>query len=208
MILSLQERMKTVEARALNLTSKLLLKEMDIGLLKKEKIRLESQVQMQKEKEEKQEKVSTMKLLDKKETKISLANLTKTERKEPTLMSTNNSVGERSSSEQSDVKEQIVDKLLDIKKKQHELETDKEQVIEKAEKVERDTDKEEIVDKLVDIKKKQQELEEAKKDFFSDTVGETASSEGKVISENTIAESENVKTNDSINTERKNEAVC
>ena len=68
MILSLQERMKTVEARALNLTSKLLLKEMDIGLLKKEKIRLESQVQMQKEKEEKQEKVSTMKLLDKKET--------------------------------------------------------------------------------------------------------------------------------------------
>ena len=207
MILSLQERMKTVEARALNLTSKLLLKEMDIGLLKKEKIRLESQVQMQKEKEEKQEKVSTMKLLDKKETKISLANLTKSERKEPTLMSTNNSVGERSSSEQSDVKEQIVDKLLDIKKKQHELETDKEQVIEKAEKVERDTDKEEIVDKLVDIKKKQQELEEAKKDFFSDTVGETASSEGKVISENTIAESENVKTNDSINTERKNETL-
>ena len=207
MILSLQGRMKTVEARALNLTSKLLLKEMDIGLLKKEKIRLESQVQMQKEEEEKQEKVSTMKLLDKKETKISLANLTKTEREEPTLMSTNNSVGERSSSEQSDVKEQIVDKLLDIKKKQHELETDKEQVIEKAEKVEKDTDKEEIVDKLVDIKKKQQELEEAKKDFFSDTVGETASSEGKVNSGSTIAESENVKTNDSINMERKNETL-
>merc|ERR1711974_550723 len=33
-----KERMKTVEARALNPTSKLLIKEMDLGLLKKEKI--------------------------------------------------------------------------------------------------------------------------------------------------------------------------
>merc|ERR1711974_318763 len=140
---ALKERMKTVEARALNLTSKLLIKEMDLGLLKKEKIRLEQQV--------KQKTAPTLK-----------------EKKEPTLLRpVNNSVEEKSSSEKTDVKEQIVDKLLDIKKKQHQLETDKEKIIEKAEKVEKETDKEEIVDKLVDIKKKQQELEEAKKDFFS-----------------------------------------
>merc|ERR1712025_1491927 len=78
------------------------------------------------------------------------------EKKEPTLnLPLNNSVEEAASSsaEKTDVKEKLVDKLMDIKKKQTELETDKEQ----------------IVDKLVDIKKKQQELEEAKKDFLSDT---------------------------------------
>ena len=157
--------MKTVEARALNLTSKLLIKEMDLGLLKKEKIRLEQQVK---------EKVGpTLKerVGVKKEKTINLGTLSEADRKEPTLRSSvNNSVEEKSSSEKTDVKEQLVDKLMDIKKKQNELETDKEQIIQKAEKVDKDTDKEEIVDKLVDIKKKQQELEEAKKDFFSDTV--------------------------------------
>merc|ERR1711974_536409 len=119
---------------------------------------------------------------------------------------------EKSSSEKTDVKEQIVDKLLDIKKKQHQLETDKEQIIEKAEKVEKETDKEEIVDKLVDIKKKQQELEEAKKDFFSDTVAddsEQSESQNKVNtdkSENAIAEPANaVIRNDSVGVNSKTE---
>merc|ERR1712212_61218 len=49
---TLKERMKKVEARALNLTSKLLIKEMDLGLLKKEKIRLEQQVKEQQVKEQ------------------------------------------------------------------------------------------------------------------------------------------------------------
>ena len=180
--------MKTVEARALNLTSKLLIKEMDLGLLKKEKIRLEQEV--------KQKIAPTLK--EKKEKTINLGTLTKTDRKEDsTLRPVNNSVEEKSSSEKTDVKEQIVDKLLDIKKKQHELETDKEKIIEKAEKVEKETDKEEIVDKLVDIKKKQQELEEAKKDFFSDTVAddsEQIESQSKVNTdkpENAIPESAN-----------------
>ena len=156
--------MKKVEARALNLTSKLLIKEMDLGLLKKEKIRLEQQVK------EKAGQPSKERGGGKKEKTINLGTLSEADRKEPTLKSSvNNSVEEKSSAEKTDVKEQIVDKLLDIKKKQQELETDKEQIIEKAEKVDKDTDKEEIVDKLVDIKKKQQELEEAKKDFFSDT---------------------------------------
>merc|ERR1712108_48069 len=110
---ALKERMKTVEARALNLTSKLLIKEMDLGLLKKEKIRLEQQV--------KQKTAPTLK--EKKEKTINLGTLTKTDRKEPTLLRpVNNSVEEKSSSEKTDVKEQIVDKLLDIKKKQQELE--------------------------------------------------------------------------------------
>ena len=153
--------MKTVEARALNLTSKLLIKEMDLGLLKKEKIRLEQQVKVG---PTLKERVGGKKT-------INLGTLSEAVRKEPTLRSSvNNSVEEKSSSEKTDVKEQLVDKLMDIKKKQNELETDKEQIIQKAEKVDKDTDKEEIVDKLVDIKKKQQELEEAKKDFFSDTV--------------------------------------
>merc|ERR1711913_197669 len=118
----------------------------------------------------------------------------------------------KSSSEKTDVKEQIVDKLLDIKKKQHQLETDKEKIIEKAEKVEKETDKEEIVDKLVDIKKKQQELEEAKKDFFSDTVAddsEQSESQNKVNtdkSENAIAEPANaVIRNDSVGVNSKTE---
>ena len=163
----LQERMKVVEARALNLTSKLLIKEMDLGLLKKEKIRLEQQV--------KEKAAPTLKGKvggGKKEKLINLATLAVVEKKEPTLnLPLNNSVEEAASSsaEKTDVKEKLVDKLMDIKKKQTELETDKEQIIQKAEKVDKDTDKEEIVDKLVDIKKKQQELEEAKKDFFSDT---------------------------------------
>merc|ERR1712108_83647 len=110
---ALKERMKTVEARALNLTSKLLIKEMDLGLLKKEKIRLEQQV--------KQKTAPTLK--EKKEKTINLGTLTKTDRKEPTLLRpVNNSVEEKSSSEKTDVKEQKVDKLLDIKKKQQELE--------------------------------------------------------------------------------------
>merc|ERR1712212_708829 len=166
---TLKERMKKVEARALNLTSKLLIKEMDLGLLKKEKIRLEQQVK---------EKVAPnlKQRGSKKERMINLGTLTETDTKEePTLRQpVNSSVEEKSSSEKTDVKEQIVDKLLDIKKKQHELESDKEQIIEKAEKVDKEVDKEEIVDKLVDIKKKQQELDEAKKDFFSDTVGEAS----------------------------------
>jgi len=164
---TLKERMKVVEARALNLTSKLLIKEMDLGLLKKEKIRLEQQV--------KEKAAPTLKGKvggGKKEKLINLATLAVVEKKEPTLnLPLNNSVEEAASSsaEKTDVKEKLVDKLMDIKKKQTELETDKEQIIQKAEKVDKDTDKEEIVDKLVDIKKKQQELEEAKKDFFSDT---------------------------------------
>ena len=187
--------MKTVEARALNLTSKLLIKEMDLGLLKKEKIRLEQQVK---------EKVGpTLKerVGGKKEKTINLGTLSEADRKEPTLRSSvNNSVEEKSSSEKTDVKEQIVDKLMDIKKKQNQLETDKEQIIQKAEKVDKDTDKEEIVDKLVDIKKKQQELEEAKKDFFSDTVKDDSEQvESQNIantdkSENAIAEPANAVT--------------
>merc|ERR1712108_29608 len=184
---ALKERMGTVEARALNLTSKLLIKEMDLGLLKKEKIRLEQQV--------KQKTAPTLK--EKKEKTINLGTLTKTDRKEPTLLRpVNNSVEEKSSSEKTDVKEQIVDKLLDIKKKQHQLETDKE----------------EIVEKLVDIKKKQQELEEAKKDFFSDTVAddsEQVESQNKVNtdkSENAIAEPANaVIRNDSVGVNSKTE---
>merc|ERR1712108_45187 len=110
---ALKERMKTVEARALNLTSKLLIKEMDLGLLKKEKIRLEQQV--------KQKTAPTLK--EKKEKTINLGTLTKTDRKEPTLLRpVNNSVEEKSSSEKETDKEEIVDKLVDIKKKQQELE--------------------------------------------------------------------------------------
>merc|ERR1711974_318132 len=110
------------------------------------------------------------------------------DRKEPTLLRpVNNSVEEKSSSEKTDVKEQIVDKLLDIKKKQHQLETDKEQIVEK------ETDKEEIVDKLVDIKKKRQELEEAKKDFFSDTVAD---------------DSEQVKSQNKVNTDKSENAIA
>ena len=145
--------MKKVEARALNLTSKLLIKEMDLGLLKKEKIRLEQQV---KEKQVKEKVAPNLKQRgSKKEKMINLGTLTETDdKKEPTLRQpVNSSVEERSSSEKTDVKEQIVDKLLDIKKKQHELESDKEQIIEKAEKVDKEVDKEEIEDKLVDIKK-------------------------------------------------------
>ena len=169
--------MKTVEARALNLTSKLLIKEMDLGLLKKEKIRLEQQVKVG----------PTLKERGggKKEKTINLGTLSEAVRKEPTLRSSvNNSVEEKSSSEKTDVKEQLVDKLMDIKKKQNELETDKEQIIQKAEKVDKDTDKEEIVDKLVDIKKKQQELEEAKKDFFSDTDDSDSDDSEQVESQN------------------------
>merc|ERR550517_2190485 len=145
---------------------------------------------------------------------INLGTLTETDdKKEPTLRQpVNSSVEERSSSEKTDVKEQIVDKLLDIKKKQHELESDKEQIIEKAEKVDKEVDKEEIVDKLVDIKKKQQELEEAKKDFFSDTVGEASEqseSQNKVKvdkSENAVAEPDNeVVKNDSVGLNSKTE---
>merc|ERR1739838_287464 len=88
----------------------------------------------------------------------------------------------------------------DIKKKQNELESDKEQIIEKAEKVEKDVDKEEIVDKLVDIKKKQQELDEAKKDFFSvRDDSEQSERQNKVNtdkSENAISEQDNVVKND------------
>ena len=185
--------MKTVEARALNLTSKLLIKEMDLGLLQKEKIRLEQQVKVGPTLKER--------VGGKKEKTINLGTLSETDRKEPTLRSSvNNSVEEKSSSEKTDVKEQLVDKLMDIKKKQNELETDKEQIIQKAEKVDKETDKEEIVDKLVDIKKKQQELEEAKKDFFSDTVkddSEQVESQNKVNtdkSENAIAEPANTVT--------------
>ena len=185
--------MKTVEARALNLTSKLLIKEMDLGLLKKEKIRLEQQVKVGPTLKER--------VGGKKEKTINLGTLSEADRKEPTLRSSvNNSVEEKSSSEKTDVKEQIVDKLMDIKKKQNQLETDKEQIIQKAEKVDKDTDKEEIVDKLVDIKKKQQELEEAKKDFFSDTVkddSERVESQNKANtdkSENAIAEPANTVT--------------
>lgn len=185
--------MKTVEARALNLTSKLLIKEMDLGLLKKEKIRLEQQVKVGPTLKER--------VGGKKEKTINLGTLSERVRKEPTLRSSvNNSVEEKSSSEKTDVKEQLVDKLMDIKKKQNELETDKEQIIQKAEKVDKETDKEEIVDKLVDIKKKQQELEEAKKDFFSDTVkddSERVESQNKANtdkSENTIAEPANAVT--------------
>ena len=36
--------MKKVEERALNLTSRLLMKEMDMGMMKKEKMRLEEQL--------------------------------------------------------------------------------------------------------------------------------------------------------------------
>merc|ERR1712192_66085 len=83
-------------------------------------------------------------ILKKKEKLVNLVALTETDRKEPTLRQTvNNSVEEKSSSEKTDVKEQIVDKLMDIKKKQNELESDKEQIIEKAEKVEKEVDKEE-----------------------------------------------------------------
>ena len=191
--------MKKVEARALNLTSKLLIKEMDLGLLKKEKIRLEQKV-----KQKDTEKNSASKvLLGENEKKINLGSLIGLEVKKQatTLMPVNNSVEKKISAENSDVKEQIVDKLKDIKKKQHELETDKEKIIEKAEKVEKDTDKEEIVDKLVDIKKKQAALEEAKKDFFSDTVGDASEkSENKVNtdnSKNTISESESPAKNNS-----------
>ena len=181
----------------MNLTSKLLIKEMDLGLLKKEKIRLEQKV-----KQKDTEKNSASKLGEN-EKKINLGSLIGLEVKKQatTLMPVNNSVEKKISAESSDVKEQIVDKLKDIKKKQHELETDKEKIIEKAEKVEKDTDKEEIVDKLVDIKKKQQALEEAKKDFFSDTVGDASEkSENKVNtdnSKNTISESESPAKNNS-----------
>merc|ERR550517_1605135 len=94
---------------------------------------------------------------------INLGTLTETDdKKEPTLRQpVNSSVEERSSSEKTDVKEQIVDKLLDIKKKQHELETDKEQIIEKAEKVDKEAYKEEIVDKLETDK--EQIIEKAEK---------------------------------------------
>ena len=112
--------MKKVEARALNLTSKLLIKEMDLGLLKKEKIRLEQKV-----KQKDTEKNSASKvLLGENEKKINLGSLIGLEVKKQatTLMPVNNSVEKKISAESSDVKEQIVDKLKDIKKKQHELE--------------------------------------------------------------------------------------
>ena len=112
--------MKKVEERALNLTSRLLMKEMEAGMMKKENIKMEEQLKQTVEKEVKDKTSATRPESDLKSEennekiesslKVAIANSTK---------NADDNIEEIIP--QVNEKEEIVGKLLDIKKKQHEL---------------------------------------------------------------------------------------
>jgi hypothetical protein len=150
-----------VEGRALNLTSKLLMKEMEMGMIKKEKIRLEQQIPTETQIPNELNIIPAPNELNSIPANKDSSDVTHRRRKLPNK-------GMLPVLREGMIHSPAATEQVNVDKEAQEIASNS--TLDDSDQVE----KEGLVDKLMDIKKKQHELDEAKKEFFSDTVSDAA----------------------------------